>query len=136
MPIEVYLAEGPNVQGLPEGRNPLYVGYSRREQDLIWHVIEGRKIGTPRSYRFHIGIGIQEGPLEEAEIIRFEHTRERTTVDFRFHGSNGQLNISNTSNVGRFSYENIDEKVDTVYNFFGDGKTDMRPSGCEEYYQD
>lgn len=51
-------------------------------------------------------------------------------------GKIGKLIILNTSEESRDIYGNIDEIVETAYNFFGDGKTDMKPNGCDEYYKD
>ncbi|GEM_PF-3514524 len=144
MPLEIHLTEGPNVLGLSEGRCALYVGYSYQGDNLIFRVIEGRKVGTPRSYRLHIGDvtkclegGDDIAPLEEAEITRFEYTKQETVVSFRFKGEDGKLTISNTSREGsRYKHGSIDKTIETVYNFFGDGRGDMKPSGSEEYYQE
>ena len=101
----------------------------------MWLVIEGKKIGTPRSYRLHMGS--HDSPLDEAEITRFEYTKEETTVDFRYQGKEGKFILSNTSPEGRFNHGNIDEKIDTVYNFFGcEETTGMRPAGCDEYFRE
>ena len=141
MPIHVGLTEGPNVYGLEEGRVSLYVGHIDHEEPkfqdsylyLRWFVIEGRKIGTPKSYRLHMGIG----DLTEVEITKFEYAKQETTVCFRLQGSEGKLTIPNQDSLvdGRLNYASIDEAVATVYNFFGEGKNDMRPQGRDEYYK-
>ena len=126
MSLEIYLTEGPNVQGLDEDRVSLYVGYSYRDGEvssvdskepcLVWRVIEGKKIGTVSSYKLHIG---EHGkPLEEAEISRFEYTPEKTTVDFQFEGTLGTLTISNKSNLDHYHHGDIDEILQHCYNLF------------------
>ena len=130
MPLEIHLTEGPNVHGLSEDRVALYVGY--HPDEMIFYVIEGRKVGTPSSYKFHVGE--LAGSLEEAVITRFEYTTEKTTVDFELKGLPGRLAISNTSDQGEYRHGTIEEAVESVYNFFGDGKNDMCPSNWKEYF--
>ena len=134
MAIEIYLTEGPNIKGLLDDRRPLYVGYNDSGNYLAWCVIEGRTIGTPKSYKLHVG---NHGfPLEETDITRVEYTKKEIVVNFIFRDKDGKLTVSNTSNIGRYVHNGFDEAVKTIYNFFGDGKTDMRPNGCDEYYKD
>lgn len=136
MSISIHLTEGPNVLGLLEGRVSLYVGYDYHQAEPAWIVIEGRKIGTPREYKLHLQ---QDGEksLVEAPMTRFEYTLERTTLDFVFKGSAGKLIISNTSNSVSFLQNGQETNKETVYNFFGDGKCDMRPSSkiAAEFYK-
>lgn len=134
MPLEIHLSEGPNVVGLSPGREALYVGFCYHGEDLIWRVIEGRKIGTPSSYRLHIGR--QGNHLEEVEIIRFEYTKEKTVVDFQLKGIPGTLTFSNTSDEATYRHGALEETIDNVYNFFGDGKTGMFPSDWKDYFPD
>lgn len=134
MSLEIFLTEGPNVVGLSEDRVAFYVGYRVRKEDLAFFVIEGRKTGTPSSYNFHFGeLG---KPLEQAEITKFEYTQEKTVVYFELRGLPGNLDISNFSSKARYRHGTIDENVENVYNFFGDGKNDMRPSNWKEYFPD
>ena len=132
MPLEIHLTEGPNVIGLSKDRVALYVGYY--PEDMIFYVIEGRKVGTPSSYKLHVGE--LAGSLEEAVITRFEYTTEKTTVDFELRGLPGTLAISNTSDQGKYAHGAIEEAVESVYNFFGDGKNDMHPSNWKDYFPD
>lgn len=132
MPLEIFLTEGPNVIGLAQDRVALYVGYCERGEDLAFCVIEGRKIGTPNSYKLHLGeLG---KPLEEANITRFEYVKQTTVVDFILKNVSGRLRISNTSDKARNIYGNLDEALENVYNFFGDGKTGMFPSDWKDYF--
>ena len=141
MLLELHLTEGPNIIGLPEGRTLFYVGHSIRESKdpFKWILIEGKKIGTPKSYGLHIG---ENGPLfEQAEITRFEHTKERTVIYFNLRGKEGILGISNNSPRGDFVYDRFEKPqmqlIESVYNFFGNrSATGMVPEGCEEYYKD
>jgi hypothetical protein len=131
MPLEIWLTEGPCVKGLPEDRLPLYVGYCYRDDQynpepeegspLVWRVIDAKKMGTVNSYRLHIGN--HGSPLQEAEITRFEYTKEKTTVEFLFEGLPGTLTISNThkTDSDKYTHGTIDELLDHSYNFFGDG---------------
>ena len=132
MPLEIHLTEGPNVHGLSKDRVELYVGY--HPEDMIFYVIEGRKVGTPSSYKLHVGE--LAGSLEEAVITRFEYTTEKTTVDFELRGLPGTLAISNTSDEARYAHGTIKEALESVYTFFGDGKNDMQPSNWRDYFPD
>ncbi|MEK6899522.1 MAG: hypothetical protein AABX05_00195 [Nanoarchaeota archaeon] len=140
MAITISLTEGPNVKGLGEGRIPFYVGNLDLDNEpvflesyLRWIVIEGRRIGTPKSYRLHMGLG----ELTEGEITKFEYTATETIFYFKIRDSEGRLNIPNQdSNLeGRIHYGSIDEAVSTVFNLFGTGYNDMRPNGFEDYYR-
>lgn len=120
--------------GLPEDRGPLFVSYFKLGDREFWQVIEGKKIGTPKSYKLHVGC---ESELEKAEIMRFEYTRQKTTIDFKLRDKDGTLVISNESDAGKYSFGGLDEVVDVVYNYFGDENAQgMMPSRCEEYFQD
>lgn len=132
MPLEIHLSEGPNVVGLSKDRVALYVGY--HPEEMIFYVIEGRKVGTPSSYNFHVG-GL-DGFLEEAVITQFEYTKEKTVVNFELKGLPGTFDISNTSDKARYAHGTIEEAVESVYNFFGDGKNDMHPSNWKDYFPD
>ncbi|MEK6849931.1 MAG: hypothetical protein AABY01_05180 [Nanoarchaeota archaeon] len=139
MPIELHLTEGPNIDGLSSDRIPLYVGhFPNYLPNLGWLVIEGKKIGTPKSYKLHIGSSEAEEAaiFNEAEITRFDYTPKETIIRFKFNNSTGKIMIPNISSCGRFVHGSIDETVDTVYNFFGDGKTDMKPANSSEYYKE
>lgn len=141
MPLEIYLSEGPNVEGLSEGRVALYVGYSNCEpgevttRGKVWWVIEGRKIGTPLSYHLHVGN--HGNPLTEAMITQFEHTTLDTSLDFILDDNNGRLMISNVSPQGHYYYQHNDGKgqIQTVYNFFGQrSATSLMPTNDEDYF--
>jgi len=134
MPLEIHLTEGPNVVGLSKDRVALYVGYIDRDDDLLFSVIEGRKVGTPSSYKLHVGeLGRS---LEEAVITKFEYTTERTVVHFELRCLPGNLAFSNTSKEGKYLHGGREESIESVYNFFGDGKHDLRPSNWAEYLGD
>ena len=121
MPLEIHLTEGPCVMGLDKDRVSLYVGYCYREAEegepLVWRVIEGKKSGTVSSYKLHI---CKHGsPLEEAEVTRFEYTKENTIVHFTLENLSGTLSLSNTSDLGRYVHGTIDEELEHAYNCFG-----------------
>src|SRR5438045_492328 len=118
MSIEITLSEGPNIIGLAENRDRLYIGYCYRDHDLIWRVIEGKRIGTPATYKLHIGT--HGAPLQEAAITRFEYTPQETTIEFLLDENPGKLVISNTKDLGRYQHKTIDEEIENVYNFFGE----------------
>ena len=111
------------MQGLDKDRVALSVGYCYRDAEegepLVWRVIEGKKIGTVSSYKLHIG---EHGKtLEEAEITRFEYTKERTVIDFLYQDKIGKLALSNTDvNSDRYVHGTIDEVLDQSYNHFGE----------------
>ncbi|MDP3734512.1 MAG: hypothetical protein Q8R37_04750 [Nanoarchaeota archaeon] len=142
MSLEIYLSEGPNVEGLSEGRIALYVGYSDSEpgkvttRGKVWWVIEGRKIGTPLSYKIHVG---NHGtPLTEAIITKFEHDPLGTSLDFILEDTKGRLMISNISPHGHYCYyqhHNRKGQIQTVYNLFGSREaTALMPNGVRDYF--
>ena len=141
MPLTIHLTEGPNVHGLPDDRTPLYVGHYVLGNNLVFLVLEGKKVGTPRSYKLHVGNLSSEleddeiAPLVETEITLFTHTSPETIIDFTHQGTLGRLVLSNTSPRAHYSHGSIDTAVETTYNLFGprEASLSLLPQGIDHY---
>ena len=116
MTIEIFLTEGPNVEGLPLNREVLYVGHSNEDDNGFWSVIDGIKNDNPKSYRFHIG---EQNSLQEVKINRFQYSADETILDFEHENKPGRIVISNRLSDGKYFYNGLERNIQTVYNLFG-----------------
>jgi len=135
MSLEILLTEGPNIMGLSKERTAFYVGYQYNpDNELEWYVLEGKKAGTPKFYKFHVGTHGEK--LEEAEITKFEYTKESTTINFKLKNKEGKLTISNNSREGEYKLSESSSVIETVYNFFAENEVSlgMKPQDWQEFF--
>ena len=119
MTIEIFLTEGPNVEGLQEDRAVLYIGYFHEKDGIFWNVIEGIKNDNPRTYKFHTGI---KNPLTELKITSFEYNDDETILKFiDENDKSGKIVISNKSPDG-FTVGSSESDSFSLFSIFYGGR--------------
>jgi len=154
MPLEIFFTYGgPHVFRLNQDRVALFVGQMKNfdllrdkqllsflpkldghNNELYWIVVEGKKEGTPKSYRLHLGPSRE---LKEADVRGFDYTPNRTLIKFILSSKIGQLTISNASPDSICEYNGLEQRVDNIYSLFGMKQASpMLPQGCEQYFDE